>query len=78
MMRNAFTLLLFFFVLNPTLSQDNRRADSLRMVLDKTDDTKAKSSLMKAIAGAYSIESKKGIAWYNKHIAFAIRHNLDA
>jgi signal transduction histidine kinase len=78
MIRNAFTFLLFFFVLNPALSQDNRQADSLRMVLDKTDDTKAKSSLMKAIADAYSIESKKGIAWYNKHIAFAVRHNFDA
>lgn len=77
-MRTAFTLLVFFFVLNPAFSQDNRQADSLIKVLDRTTDIKQKGRLINAVARTYSIESKKGIAWYNRHIAFAVKHNLDA
>lgn len=70
----------FFFLLaimHCAYSQDNSKADSLIKLLDKTKSIKQKDRLMSAIADAYSIDSQKGIAWYNKHLAFAIKNNLD-
>ena len=75
-MKKALSLLLLF-TLHFAFCQDNSKADSLIIVLNKTKDVKQKAKLISAIANAYTIDSEKGIAWYNKYLAFAIQNNLD-
>lgn len=67
----------FLLIIQCTYGQNNNEADSLINLLNKTSNIKEKSRLMFGIAENYSIDSPKGIAWYNKHLAFAIKHNLD-
>lgn len=76
-MKKAFTLLLLF-TLHCAFCQDNREADSLVQLLGKTTNIKRQGDLMHDIASTYTIEEKQGVVWYKKHIAFAIKHNLDA
>ena len=75
-MKKALSLLLLFIV-HFAFCQDNSKADSLIIILNKTKDVKQKAKLISAIANAYTIDSEKGIAWYNKYLAFAIKNNLD-
>jgi signal transduction histidine kinase len=74
-MKKALALLLLF-TLHCAFSQDNSKADSLIKVLSKTKDIEEKSKLMLRVANAYTIDSDKGIAWYNKQLAFAIKNDL--